>query len=411
MPQFEYQAVDISGRSLKERVDAASESDAMRLLSERHLTVVDLRLVQGGGKGESASAPSTLGQSVSIPTQVVLNFYEQLSFLLAAGIPVYQCVSMLTDSLGHAKLSSVLRRVQFELSDGTPLSAALQRYPKSFPLLHTNLIAIGEKSGNLDEALNQLVDLVNEQQEIRSKVIAAAAYPLFLLTLSSSLVVGLLFFIFPQFEEIFKSFNVALPPLTQFLIEASKWMRTEIFALTSWCAVLGTAIVFFFRSDQTSEIRDKFFLSLPLIRDVYISVFVAMFSKTMSNLLHSGIPLLDGLAICQETLQGRLKYKFFEHLIKIVKEGDPMTKGMDNSPLIPKLAHQLLLVGEKTGQLDGMMARVFGFYKKRYNEMLDKTAAVLQPVLLFFAAGLIAVVAISLFVPLFKLGASMHQGE
>lgn len=416
MPVFKYQAVDSAGKELNAQLEAESEDAAMRALRGRNLTV--LELVSGGNqRTESGDAPADKpvapaaagGRARRVSMSTVLSFYEQLGFLIKAGIPVFSAIRMLGDTFNSEALAVVLKSVLFELSEGFPLSSALQKFPDSFPALHTNLIAVGEKSGNLDAALAQLVELTKEQQDIKEKIIKAAAYPIFLLALSGGLVVGLLLFIFPKFEEIFKSFDVKLPWTTELFMTASQYLRANTTMVAAVAAMAMVGIIYFFISEKTSEVRDRLILSLPVLRDVFISMFVALFAKTLTSLLKSGIPLMESLVICKETIRGTLKGRFFDKLIVTVKEGDPTSKGMEGEILIPEMARQLVIVGEKTGNLDRMMENIFVYYKKRYGEFLSKATAILQPVLLFFAAGLIAMVAISLFVPLFKLSSSMRH--
>jgi len=408
MAIFKYQAIDTQGKQIDEHVDAESEAAAMQTLRGRNLTVLELR--PGGAASAAPAAQKALfGGKKRVSMVVVLTFYEQLGFLIKAGIPVFLAIRMLSDTFNNPTLTEVLKSVIFELSEGFPLSSALMKFPESFPPLHTNLIGVGEKSGNLDGSLAQLVELVKEQQEIRGQIVKSAAYPVFLLALSGGLVIGLLLFIFPQFEDIFKSFDVKLPLTTEIFMAASRYMRANMALIFSSAGIGIVGIAYFFQSEKTSETRDKIMLATPILRDVFISMFVALFAKTLTSLLKSGIPLMESLIICKETIRGKLKGKFFDRLIATVKEGDPTSKGMEGETLIPEMARQLITVGEKTGNLDKMMENIFLFYKKRYGEMLGKATAVLQPILLLFAAGLIALVGISLFVPLFKLSSSMRK--
>ncbi len=406
MPFYHYQAIDKSGKEISDHVEAQSEGEVMQILQQRNLTILEVKTVADKRAEKKDLNLNLFGGAPKVPIALVLTFYEQLGFLIKAGIPIFLAIKMLGDQLKHPRLSEILKTVMFELSEGFPLSLALQKFPESFPPLHTNLIGVGEKSGNLDGALNQLVDLVQEQQDIRSKVVKAAAYPVFLLSLVLVLVIGLLMFMFPQFEEIFKGFGVKLPFLTQFFIDCSHQLRGNTVTILGGIGAVVGSIAYFFKSEATSEARDNLFLSLPLIKDVFVAMFVALFAKTLSSLIKSGIPLLEGLRICQETIRGEAKRKFFEKLINSVKEGEPVSKAMEGSQLIPDMALQLFVVGEKTGHIDKMLENTFLYYKKQYNELLGKTTAVLQPLLLLFSATLICMVAISVFVPLFKLSAS-----
>lgn len=411
MAQFQAQVLDPQGQPAVEVVEAATEREALERLAQKHVVVLEIR---AGAAVSPAAASSGAAGAKKLPrvrVTVVLGFYEQLAFLIKSGIPVFLAIRMLSDTMKNKGLAAILKNVLYELSEGFPLSGSLQKYPETFPGLHTQLIAVGEKSGNLDSALNHLVDLVREQQDIREKIVKASVYPMFLLTMSFSLVIALLLFVFPKFEEIFKSFNAQLPATTLFLLDASNYMRNNVAAIFSMIGGAGMALFYFLRSEAVSATRDRFFLAVPLVREVMVSMFMALFAKTLSSLLKAGIPLLEGISICQYTMTGKLKREFFEHLIGVVRDGEKTSKGMEGSPLVPELARQLIIVGETTGNLDEMLENIFQFYKKRYNEVLMQLTAVLQPLLLFFAAGLIALVATSLFVPLFKLGSSMSAGH
>jgi len=413
MPQYLAQVIDPKGRQANEQVEAASEREAIERLAKKQLVVLEIK---SAGNAPVVSAPGTAAAAAAktmprVGITVILGFYEQLAFLIKSGIPVFLAIRMLSDTMKNKSLAGILKNVLYELSEGFPLSGSLQKYPESFPPLHTQLIAVGEKSGNLDSALNHLVELVREQLDIREKIVKASVYPLFLLTMSFSLVIGLLLFVFPKFEEIFKSFNAQLPPTTLFLLQLSNYLRNNVTVVFSMIGGVGISLFYFMKSEAVSESRDRFFLAVPLVREVMVSMFMALFAKTLSSLLKAGIPLLEGITICQNTMAGKLKRAFFDHLIGVVRDGEKTSKGMEGSPLIPELARQLIIVGETTGNLDEMLENIFLFYKKRYTEVLAQLTAVLQPLLLFFAAALIALVATSLFVPLFKLGSSMSQGQ
>jgi len=408
MPLYRCEAVDLSGEVRVEELEACSDVDAIAKLKDRRFTVlqvVELRDSQNAPIKARAVDPET---RVSI--DVVLSFYEQLSFLLRSGIPIYLSVKMLTESIQDFKMKELLRVVLFELSEGNPLSGTLQKFPKAFPPFHTHLVAVGEKSGNLELALSDLVDLIREQQEIRERMVKAAAYPLFLAALCFSLVIGLLLFIFPKFESIFESFNVKLPATTEFLLTLSRTLRAQGSSLLVATASAVFAAIVFLRSERASEARDRLWLNIPLVRDLFVSMFVALFAKTLSTLIKSGTPLLEAIHTCQSTISGRYKFKFFEGILRTVRDGESISKATEGSPLVPEMARQLLIIGENTGQMDKMLDNIFAFYKKRYLELLSKLTAVLQPILLFVAAGLIALVAVSLFVPLFKLGANLRSG-
>ncbi len=414
MPRFHCQAIDSQGREIKETIEAATEAQAFQTLANRKLTIVEMKELR-----TDPTAPGTTqeGQTfldnlmTQIPMADILGFYEQLSFLISAGIPIHLCLRMNIQNTKNPLLVDTLKKVMFDLTEGVAFSSALQKYPRFFPALHTQLIGIGEKTGALDKALIQLIDLTRERLDIREKVVKASSYPFFLIGMSLSLVLAMILFVFPKFQEIFASFEVKLPPLTAFLMGLSATLNEHVLLiLVGVCAVVG-GILYFFKSEAMSDTREQILVSIPLVREVFLSMFVALFSKTLSSLLRSGIPLLEALVICQRTLPGGLKQKFFNTVIAGVREGETASSLMERNGFVPELVWQLTAVGEKTGDLATIMDHLFTFYKKKCTDGLNKMTGILKPALMFFSAGIVMTIAGALFIPLFKLGSSMKRGD
>ncbi len=414
MPQFKYTALDLSGRELSAQLEASSENEAMAMLSEKSLTVVELSLIQGGRSGAEAEAEkrgSSIWTESGIPMPTILNFYEQLSFLLNAGIPLHLCVRMAITYSKHPTLVRILKKILFDITEGSTLSSAINRFPKYFPLLHTQIIAVGEKTGTLDKSLVELGEVTRERMEIEARAIKAASYPLFLVTMSLCLGLGMVMFVFPKFQEIFSSFDNKLPLLTSVLMDVSVMMRDNTATIFG---VLGAVIgggAFFFLSPALTQARETFFLTLPLINDIFISMFVSQFSKTLSGTLKSGIPLFDALIICRQTVPEGKRRNFIKQMIDAVQEGQPLSEAMEKSEFVPELVWQLTAIGEKSGNLPVIMDSIFSFYKKRYDALLTKITAIMQPVLMFSAAAFIGVMAAALFIPLFKMGTNIKRPE
>lgn len=417
MPQFKYKAIDAGGNETVSSLEAASETDLISQLSAKNLTVVDLKVVQSDlGSKEDLDEGADLGDKFGsltsrIPMAIVLSFYEQLSFLLVSGIPLHLCIRMTVENLKHQELISVLKRILFDLSEGSLLSASMRRFPKVFPTLHTQIIHIGEKTGTLDKALLQLVDLTKERLDIERQALNAASYPAFLMLLSSSLCIGMIAFVFPKFQDIFSSFGGKLPALTTFLMDLSHWMNENSFTfLAGTVAVVGGTLFFLF-SNTLSEMREKLMLSTPILKDVFISMFVSQMSKTMGSTLKSGIPLMESLIIVRRTLPEGVRRDFLDTCIHAVREGEPLSLAIQRAELVPELVWQLVSVGEKTGNMATIMDNIFFFYKKKYQEMLDRVMGVLKPALMFGSAVVISAMAAALFIPLFKMGSNIKRGD
>ncbi|MBI4404247.1 MAG: type II secretion system F family protein [Deltaproteobacteria bacterium] len=414
MTKFHYEAVDSTGNPQVSEIDAESSEQAMELLASRNLTVLEVKeksgiSLTGEGMGTVAEPSAFYKLLNAIPLQIILVFYEQLSFLISSGIPIYLSIRMVMENIKNAPLVKVLQTVMYDLSEGFTLSMALQKYPHHFPPMQTHLIAIGEKTGNLDKILNHIVDLVREQQDIRDRFVKAASYPLFLLGMTLTLVFGMVYFVFPKFADIFNSFKVGLPPTTQFLMGLSKTLNEKLPIIGAVAAGIIAGGIFFFKSERTSGIRDQVFLRIPFFNQIYTSMFVSLLAKMLGSLLASGIPLLEALVLCSHTIRGKIKREFMEQLIAGVREGEAASTIMRRSKLIPELAIQLTAVGEQTGRIDKMMDNIFRFYKQQYTERITLVSSALQPMLMIFMALVVGVVAMSLFVPLFKLSSTIRR--
>lgn len=411
MPQFRYKAVDALGKECSAEMEAPDESQAAQALTGKNLTVLELTVISGGKEGTGVRQVKPRFQSVKIPMGPVLELYEQISFLVGSGIPLYLSLRMLAESLKNPTLIRVVKRLVFELSEGQKLSQAMQHFPKCFPLLHCRLVAVGESTGDLPKVLSHLVDLVREMQEIKQRFWKAVAYPVFLVSISALLVFSLLVFVFPKFQQIFLSFHVTLPALTVALMDLGVFLKAHLGSFLLALGSIGGFLYLMATQDSFRMARDRWALKTPFVGDVYVSLFVSLLAKNLESLLKTGVTLIDALWICRDTLapRGGLKYLFFSKLITATKEGELMSVVMQRSPLIPEMVWQLTAVGEKTGSLGTMMGNVFVYYKKRYIERLSRFASILGPGMMIVAAAIIAVTAASLFLPLFQLGSAIRK--
>lgn len=418
MPQYKYKAIDSQGNESSSSLEAQSENELISQLSQKNLTVVELKIVSGGAATSDATDEAFEGGdtasgalSSKIPMGIVLGFYEQLSFLLTAGIPLHLCIRMTVENMKHPEVISVLKRMLFDLSEGSLLSMSMRRFPKVFPSLHTQIIHIGEKTGTLDKALLQLVDLTKERLELEKQAIAAASYPLFLMAVSGSLCIGMIAFVFPKFQDIFASFGGKLPALTAFLMSLSQKINDNSLVFFGGTGLAIGGFIYFMVSESFSETRERVLISVPVLKDVFISMFVSQMSKTLASTLKSGIPLMESLVIVKRTLPEGLRRDFLESLIHAVREGEPLSLAIQRSEFLPELVWQLVNVGEKTGNMAVIMDNLFFFYKKKYIELMDKLMAILKPAMMFSSAIIIGGMAAALFIPLFKMGGNIKRGD
>jgi len=417
MPRFKYRAINGSGEQQSSEADASSDSELIQDLSAKGLTVLNLTVISGGASLEDGNQSEGDEEKsffakldAGVPVAILLHFYEQIGFLMGSGIPLHLSIRMVFDNIKHPGLQAIIKKILFDLSEGSPFSESLAKHGSVFPPLHVHVIGVGEKTGKLDQSLLQIVDLTKERIEIERQAISAASYPLFLIGITMVLALGMVLLIFPQFKEIFGSFQMKLPFLTQVLMDLSDILRTKLILVLLGVggSVFGT--IYMFKSEAMSETRENAALATPIVSRIFMAMFVSQFSKTVGSTLKSGIPLLDALIICRRTLPHGPRYDFLTELINGVREGLTMSAVMERTQFVPELVWQLSAIGEQAGNLNAIMDNIFTFYKRQYNEDIVKISGLLKSGMMFFAAAIVGSIAGALFIPLFKMGANMKKG-
>jgi len=255
MPTFQYQAVDDAGKERAAQIDGTSEQEVLTMLEKKNFTVFEIKRVDSETPIESSSSFSSPGAFAAlltpkVPLPVLLTFYDQLAFLIKSGIPIFLAIKMILDNIKDVQLTKLLKQILFDLKEGFTFSSAMQKFPIHFPKLHTYLIGMGERAGNLEGSLQYLLELVQEQQETRAKFIKSMSYPIFLVGMTVTLIFCMVFFVFPRFQEIFDSFEVELPFTTAFLMDLSEILHSYfvvIFGSVFGCIV---GVWFFLKSNE-----------------------------------------------------------------------------------------------------------------------------------------------------------------
>lgn len=407
MPQFAYIARDNKGEKITGSEDANSSEEVVARLQAKGLFTVNVQ----EGKGEAAPEPKR--ESVKFQTKKKMHsgvnaedmvlFCRQFATLLSAGVTVLNCLKIFLKQVSSRRLFTVISAMVKDMEAGLSLHEVMAKHPRVFSDLWVNLVESGEASGNLAVVLSRLAAYLERSEEFKKKVISAMIYPCILLVAGLGALLFLTVKIIPTFSEMFKGFNIDLPILTVMLMNASQFIRKYMLIILG---VLGAGIFFFRQYIKTKPGRkafENFLFKLPMLGEFFQAMAVERFSSGMSTLVESGVPILYSLEISERSC-GNLVLSEIIHGIKDeVRDGKPLSQQMDKSGFFEPMVIQMINVGEEIGELPQMFKKINEFYQDYVSTSLIRFTAMFEPMMLLFMGGIIGLMVVGIFLPIFKI--------
>ncbi len=339
-----------------------------------------------------------------VPVMIVTDFTVQLATLSEAGIPVVKSLTILEGQTRPGPFKGVLQDLVEDVSAGTPLSDAMAKHESVFDNLYSSMVRAGEAGGILDLILNRLAAFREKAAEIRSKIIGAMIYPAVIFVVATAVVGAVMVFVIPKFQDIFRSFNITLPPMTQVLLDLSE------FCVQYWYLVFGIPVLLlvlhgiFMRRRGSYQYRmHQLVLKVPAMGPVVSRSLIAAFARTFGTLIQAGVPHLDALAIVRDTTTNAVLTDAVEEIRKTVREGEGIAQPMGETGLFDDLVVNMVDVGEETGELDRMLLRVADAYEVQVDRKIDAMFALLEPLLLIIMAVVVGFIVVALFLPLMEI--------
>lgn len=413
MPMFQYKAVSSAGEIKEGVLEGATQAGVIAHLQSTGLIPIRAAEVTAGGAvSTGASASSTTASRKSSfsfggrgkVTQADLSVLtRELATLLRAGLPLDRSMEILIGLAEKESVSELLSAIRNEVRGGTALSKALDKHRDVFSRFYINMVKAGEVGGSLGTVLLRLADHMERATELKDSVISALIYPVILFVVAVLSVLILVMFVVPQFKQIFDQSKKALPFVTDVVLTSGIFLRDN------WpiiLAALVAAIWLFIRSFNKPENRvrwDARFLRWPIAGNLIAKLEMARFSRSLGTLLQNGVPLLTGLSILKDTLGNAVFRDAVEVISRDLKEGRGMAKPMMESNVFPKLAVQMIGVGEETGKLDEMLYQVAEVYDREVAAAIKRALSLIEPVMIVGLALLIGGIIMSLLVAMFGL--------
>ena len=413
MNLFRYQAIENTGAPVAGTIEAEDRRAALRLLGERGLFPSTLEIC--AAKGTAAPAPTAAPASPDlnligrgVRRKEITAFTREISALLGAGIPIPQAL----EGLGEQEENPVLRATILEISDavrkGTSLSTALDGHPKLFSKLYVNMVRVGEEGGVLPRVMADLADLLEHEDEVRSEVIAAVSYPIFVLCFGVVAVTILLTFVLPRLFGMMQEMRAALPLPTVILLKVSGFLQHSWFWLLAGLATVGGGLRWYVRRPDGAEVWDRIKLRLPLIGPLLLAAALGRFARTLGTLVKSGVSLLPALKIVENTIGNRVLAQQIARVAEETRGGDSLAAPLRKLGIFPRSVVQMIDVGEETGQLDEMLLKVAMIEERHMRARTKTVVSVLGPLLIVVVGAIVGFVALAVLLPIFRLSRTVQ---
>ena len=358
-----------------------------------------------GSTRQSTRTKQPSPAKLTIPQKDLVVFFRQLSVVLQSGIPLAQGLILIAENVTNPKLAFVVKRIASRLGSGEELSAVLKQYPKVFKPIMVGLIEAGEAGGILEQVLDRIATLMEEQAKLRSQITGSLVYPVLVLVLSLSVSLGLLIFIVPRFDAMFKGMGGELPALTAFMLFLSKIVTSMGFLIGAPILIVVLLVLFrsFYASKQGRLTVDSLIFHIPLFGDLIQRTEMAGLSDTLATLVTSGISVVDGLDRCIAASSNERVRISIRRAILGVQQGQELNISLSHSSVFPKLVISMIRIGEETGQLSFMLEKLALFYKREVESTVSALTKAMEPAIIMVVAGIVGTIVIALYLPMFAL--------
>ena len=402
MPFFIYVAKDRDGKTVTGTVEAGSSDNLLALLREKEFTVVDII-----EKSQKTAKPQMSFLKERVTTDDLVVFSRQLATLVSSGIPLVAAFDIIGEQLEKKSFKDVVYDMRDSIEAGGSLSGVLEKHSDTFSKLFCNMVKAGESSGMLDEILERLAVYLEKTTALQKKIRSAMIYPAIVTLMAVAVTTLLMIKVIPIFKEIYLGFGAELPRPTTALLAASDFLRNNflqgiVFLSVAWFLLLAMA-----RTQRGRYLLDSLSLKLPIFGTLLRKLVVSRFTRTLSTLVKSGVPILTCLEIVSRTVGNSVIEEAINRVQSSVKEGESIAEPLRKSNVFPAMVVRMISVGEKTGQLDTMLTKISDFYDEQVDTAVSGLTSIIEPLIIAFLGIVIGGIVICMFLPIFRLSTIM----
>lgn len=403
MAIFVWEGRTAQGRLVKgDNLEAPTLEAALSRLREQRIRPIPSRVKEKGkGLEKEISIP---GFGDKVTTKDISLATRQLATMIDAGLPIVQCLDILAQQSDSKLLCKTISTVKKDVEGGSTLADSLRKHPKIFDDLYVNMVEAGEAGGILNTILNRIALFIEKANRLKKKVKGAMIYPCAIVGVAVIVVAVLMIFVIPVFAELYGGMGKALPLPTQICIDISNWFVSYWYVLVVGAVGVFMGVSFYYKTPLGHMNIDSLLLRMPIIGDLLRKVAVARFSQNMSLLLSSGVPILDGLAICAKTAGNKVVEKAILESRISISQGKTVAEPLRDSKIFPPLVCQMVAVGESTGGLDTMLKKVAELYEEEVDDAVNNLTAMMEPMIMVVLGVILGGLVIAMYLPIFQMG-------
>ncbi|MBW4425499.1 MAG: type II secretion system F family protein [Nostoc desertorum CM1-VF14] len=402
MPTYVARVRDSQGKSRTEKITAESLVQARTNLRDQGFVVQDLKQFQGFQTNFDLKKFQTSLVKVSVKDKAV--FSRQFAVLMNAGVAIVRSLGVLSEQCSNPKLKQALVDISNDVQSGMNLSESMRKHPDCFDGLYVSMIQAGEVGGVLDEVLNRLAKLLEDVARLQNQIKSALSYPTVVGFIAVAIFLGMTIFLIPIFANIFTQIGTELPPLTQFLMDVSQFLRSQkVFLLIAILVGLRIAYTQYAKTPVGRITLDRLSLKLPLFGDLIQKSSVARFSRTFGSLTRSGVPILTCLEIVRDTSGNQVIANAIDAARMEIQQGGMISIALQKDSVFPAMAIQMISIGEETGELDAMLMKVADFYEDEVEQAVKAMTSILEPVMIVVLGGMVGTILLAMYLPMFKV--------
>ena len=400
MPVFLWQAETKKGEIRKGEVDMANEAAVRSQLRRQGYKSINVK-----------KKPKDLFENIpflqqKVKEKDVVVFARIFSTMINAGLPLIQCLDILGKQEQNKTFAKVIGNIKGDIEGGSTLTDALKKYPKIFDELFVNLVAAGESGGILDVILQRLSVYMEKSMKLKSKVKGAMTYPAAVLVISFGVVAVLLLKVIPVFQKMFEGMGGALPGPTQFMVDLSQFAQNYFIYMVGILVAAFYGFKKFYATEKGTLIIDQLILKSPVFGSLLKKVAVSKFTRTLSTMMSSGVPIIEGLGIVSKTAGNKIVENALIKTKQSISEGKTIAEPLMETDIFPAMVVQMIAVGEATGALDTMLAKIADFYDDEVDAAVGAMTALLEPFMMVFLGGVVGGMIIAMYLPIFQMASA-----
>ncbi len=403
MAVFTWEGMKRTGEIVKGNIEAQNESAVVALLRQQDIRPINIK---------EKRAAFDLGKLNLFKEKVkgkdLAVFTRQFATMIDAGLPLVQCLEILGSQQQNKTFQKTIKDIKASIEGGSTFAAALKKHPDIFDALYTNLVAAGEVGGMLDTILARLATYIEKSEKLKGRVKGAMIYPIVVLSVAAGAVAVLLLFVIPIFAKMFADVGAALPAPTQFVLDLSNFLKHYIIYMIIGIAAIYFAIRSYYKTANGKLVIDGLLLKLPVFGELIRKNAVARFTRTLSTMISSGVPVMEGLEIVARTSGNQIIENAIMKARESIAAGKTIAEPLAQTKVFPSMVVQMISVGEATGNMDAMLSKIADFYDEEVDAAVAAMTSLIEPLLIVFLGGVIGGLVVAMYLPIFKIASTIH---